>query len=197
MDYPLHTLIGFLVYTGVASFTPGPNNILVMSCAGRFGLGACLPLLAGIGSGIAGVTALCGLCTLALAELLPSVTPVLTGAGALYILRLAWNVAFQGSAERDEEAEPPGFWTGFLLQFVNVKGILYGLTSFTAFVLPFAREPLSAAGFTLALAVIGFAGVVCWAAGGSLLRVFFRRHGRILNPMLGLLLAGCVVQLFI
>nr|MCQ3986206.1 LysE family translocator [Klebsiella pneumoniae] len=38
-------LLPFMLFTFVASITPGPTNILVLSNSSRFGLGAAMPII--------------------------------------------------------------------------------------------------------------------------------------------------------
>ncbi|NLD83759.1 MAG: lysine transporter LysE, partial [Clostridiales bacterium] len=77
---------------------------------------------------------------------------------------------------------------GMLLQFVNVKCFLYGITALSSFVLPYYSSPLAVALFVVLLSVIGFVSTVCWALFGAAFERFFQRHARLLNAAMALLL---------
>ena len=68
---------------------------------------------------------------------MPSVKPFMLCVGAAYILWLAWTVwrdTPHGEGERQVNTNT--FLSGMTLQFVNVKVILYGITSLSSFILP-------------------------------------------------------------
>ena len=54
------TLLPFLLFAFVASITPGPTNILVLSNSARYGLKAALPIVLGACMGAAGIVLLVG-----------------------------------------------------------------------------------------------------------------------------------------
>lgn len=69
---------------------------------------------------------------------LPDVEPTMRAVGAAYILWMAFGVWRSGSENEDSRLVPVnGVVSGMLLQFVNPKGILYGITAFSSFVLPY------------------------------------------------------------
>lgn len=138
----------------------------------------------------------CATFTLTLARVLPDVVVWLTWVGAAYILWLAWHIATSPVSNAEGGARPLGFWPGFLLQFVNIKVILFGLTALSTFVLPHTQDSLRVMGVSLVLATIGAAGNWFWALAGHLLQSRFRRHGRSINGLLAALLVYCVVQMF-
>ena len=54
-------LTAFVLFAFVASITPGPTNILVLSNSSRFGLGAAMPIIFGACSAAALIVLLVGL----------------------------------------------------------------------------------------------------------------------------------------
>jgi len=54
---------------------------------------------------------------------------------ASYITLLAIFVAGSKPGDKAEEKEP-SFWQGFILQFINVKIFLFGITALTGYVVP-------------------------------------------------------------
>ncbi|WP_312666363.1 LysE family transporter, partial [Escherichia coli] len=71
---------------------------------------------------------------------LPSVTHWLTWLGVIYILWLALKIARSQPANNTRSDVPLSFRTSFLLQFANVKIILYGVTALSTFVIPYTSS---------------------------------------------------------
>ncbi|MBC2368611.1 hypothetical protein HBP99_08190 [Listeria booriae] len=74
------------------------------------------------------------------------------------------------------------------MQFVNVKVILYGITTFSTLVLPYFTGVMQVSFFVLLLTVTGFSGTCCWAMFGSIFSRIFAGHKRGLNVVMALLL---------
>ena len=191
------TFTAFLTYALVMAITPGPNNILTLSCVGRHGLRGSSRLIWGVSGGFVVVMLLSGLFSLTLSRALPAVMPWLVWLGAGYILWLAWHIAVAGTPEEGGAVSPPRFAAGFLLQFINVKVWLCGLTARSSFVLPQTTETLPVVGYSLALAFIGAGCNLIWGLAGDLLRGAFLRWGRRLNVALGLSLAYCGLRMVV
>lgn len=186
----------FFTYVIITSITPGPNNILSLSIASQFGLKQSIKVVAGMFCGQIFIMLLCGLFTYHMVSLLPTMTPWLTWVGAAYIIWLAWGIATQDIQTTKERADSTSFLTGLSLQFVNVKIILYGVTSISTFVLPYTQNIYWIIAVSLLLAVIALASNLIWAMAGQLLQVQFRSHGKIINMVLAITLLYCAVQLF-
>src|SRR5271165_5815023 len=124
-------LYPFLTFVFVTTFTPGPNNILSMTNGVRYGYRGSLKFLIGITTGFLVIMLISGLLNFALENVVPRIHFWLSLLGAAYMLYLAAHILFSkppadGVAEKDMNS----FGTGFLLQFVNMKGILFGITVF-------------------------------------------------------------------
>ena len=127
-------VLSYLPYALVTSFTPGPNNILAFHTVGQKGWVQGRSTLAGIVAGFFSVMAVCALGCYQLERLLPALTQVLPFAGALYLFWLALHLLRSTPAK--DVSPRSTFWSGFFLQFVNGKIILYAITIYTGYVLP-------------------------------------------------------------
>jgi cysteine/O-acetylserine efflux protein len=183
-------LAPFLAYVVVTTFTPGPNNILSMSNAVRCGYRGTLRFLAGVAAGFFIVMSLCGLLNVTLVSLLPAIRPWLNVLGAAYMVYLAVHIVF--SKPSNDDSPSAGnlntFWAGFTLQFMNLKGILYGITVFSIFITPAFKDPLIVGLFVPLLTLICFLAVSAWALGGNLFRQFLHKNERWFNLVMGALL---------
>jgi len=179
----------FLTYVLVTTFTPGPNNILSMTNGLRYGYRRTLGFLAGMTSGFLVVMLISGLLNVALVNMIPQVRFWLNLLGAAYMLYLARHIVFsRPSGEDTEQNGLNTFGAGFALQFVNLKGILYGVTVFAMFITPVYQNPVIVGLFAPLLACVGFIAVSSWALGGNLFRSFLQKYERWFNLLMGALL---------
>lgn len=187
----------FLSYVLVTTFTPGPNNIMSMSNAGRYGIKKSLFFNVGVFFGFFIIITLCTLFSFTLYSFIPSIKPVMTYVGALYILWLAWKTYKSKPHSEDENEKPTNtFLAGFLLQFVNPKVILYGITTVSTFIMPYYRSIFLLLIFSLILAAVGFIATFCWSLFGSIFQRFLVRNDKV-NLVMALLLVYCAVSLFL
>lgn len=190
-------LSAFLTFTFITAFTPGPNNILALRSGSRYGFRGSATIIAGICAGFLCVMIICGTTAFSLSVLSDRLITVMKYVGCAYIIWLAWKVATASTTDSDTAQARIGFLSAFILQFVNIKIIIYGLAAFSGFVLPYYGSYLAIIGFILVLTMIGSAGVLAWVLVGSALQRFFVRHARMTNTVMGIMLLGCAVSLLL
>ena len=83
--------LNFLSYAVVTAVTPGPNNLMSLSNAGRLGFRRAFPFNLGIWAGFSIVMLLCTFFCGALSDLIPKIKTPMLIAGAAYMLYLAWG----------------------------------------------------------------------------------------------------------
>jgi cysteine/O-acetylserine efflux protein len=185
-------------YILLTAFTPGPNNVMALTNASRDGLKRTLPFLAGIIAGFIVVIAACAAFSSLLYDFIPSIKPVMVLIGAAYILRLAWTVWRDKPYEgKNGIAQANSFSSGMLLQFINVKVILYGITAMSSYILPHYRDVAAVAFFAMLLSAIGASGCLSWAVFGAAFEKVFNKYRKVLNLIMALLLGYCAVSLFL
>lgn len=182
-------------YVLLTAFTPGPNNIMSMSNSARFGLGKALRFCLGVLLGFFVDMTLCVVATSLLFEYIPRVEPVMKWIGAAYIVFLAWMIFRDRPAAPGSEPrlDPCAMSTGMVMQLVNVKVILYGITAFSVFVLPHHRSFSATVLTVLTLSLVGFVATCCWAVFGTLFQEYYARHRRPMNAAMALMLVYCAV----
>jgi len=189
--------ISFLTYAVITAATPGPNNIMSMSNAGRLGFKKAIPFNWGILWGFTIVMLLCTLFCSLLSSTLPMIKTPMLIIGAVYMLYLAWKT-FKSTSDIGENHSESGFFSGFVLQFINPKIYIYCIISMEAYILPSFNENVMALFFfAVLLAFIGFVFTLCWSLFGSLFRIIFLKYAKITNTFLALLLVYCAISLFI
>lgn len=188
--------VNFLSYAIVTAVTPGPNNIMSMSNAGRLGFKKSFSFNLGIWAGFTIVMLVCTFFCNTLGEMIPKIKMPMLVIGAAYMLWMAWKT-FKSSSVIEEGGSKGGFVSGFALQFVNPKIYIYCIVSMEAHILPFFQVDAGMlVFFAILLAFIGFAFTVCWSLFGSVFKMLFSKYARATNTVMALLLVYCAVSLF-
>ncbi len=186
-------MMSYLIYTVVTAFTPGPNNIVALYAVSQNGWRKGKDVLLGMAGGFLCVMFICALFCYELAKYLPSLTGTLKYVGAAYIIYLAIHVA--RSSPDNSDGRQMTFWKGFLLQFFNVKIILYAITVYTGYVLPYESSLTSLFSHAINLTVIGMAGFITWGLAGGLFQDLLTQYYRPFNIVMGLILVYCAITL--
>ena len=132
-------VLAFASYVVLTTFTPGPNNIMSMSNASRFGLRGSTRFRLGEAVGFFLVMAATFIFTVVLYRAIPTIKPYMTVVGAAYILWLAYKT-LTSSPHDDAAAGQNTFLSGTLLQFLNPKAILFGITVSATFIVPYYKS---------------------------------------------------------
>jgi threonine/homoserine/homoserine lactone efflux protein len=191
-------LISFLLYVFVTAFTPGPNNIMAMLVANKFGLKRTVRFSLGVGSGFFVLILLCAYFSLLLKSFIPKVEFILTILGVIYMLYLALKIITSNNDGNHNEGDKNnGFLTGMLLQFINPKGILYGITTISTFVLPYHTSNVSLIFYSFFLAFVGFLGTYSWGVFGSIFRKFLSKYNTQFNIVMAFLLMFSAISILL
>jgi threonine/homoserine/homoserine lactone efflux protein len=188
--------ISFLSYLFIVAYTPGPNNIMSMNNAKNVGFKKGILFNLGIFAGISVVMIVCLIFSTILYTAIPKIQLPMKIAGAAYMVYLIIK-ALVPAKVREIKNRNGSFIIGALLQLINPKLIIYGITAISSYIIPYYKEIPILIAFAFLLSFIGFTGTICWALFGSLFSIVFNRHGKILNIVMAILLLYCAVSLFL
>jgi threonine/homoserine/homoserine lactone efflux protein len=191
-------LLAFIVFAVVMFFTPGPNNIMVLSSGLTYGFRRTLPHMAGITIGFAFMVAAVGLGLGTIFIAYPILQTILRYAGAAYLIYLAIAIAFSGTPTPDEASRGPmTFWGAAVFQWVNAKGWVIVIGTITAYA-AIARFPLNVAIQSGLCLPIGVLSTATWTLFGSALRPVLKseRAVRAFNVLMALLLLASLYPVF-
>lgn len=188
----------FISYVFVTTFTPGPNNIMSMSNASRYGLKKSLGFNYGVSVGFFIILMLSNIFSYSLYKLIPTIKPFMTVIGASYIFYLAWKT-FKSKPHKnmDESKRTNTFAKGILLQFVNPKGIIYGITLSSTFIVPYYKSILILVLFAISLSIIALISTITWALFGSVFQKFMNKNYKVINTIMAGLLVYSGISLFL
>jgi threonine/homoserine/homoserine lactone efflux protein len=197
MSQPL--LIAFIVFAAVMYFTPGPNNIMLLSSGLNYGFRRTLPHLAGVVIGFAFMVGAVGLGFGTIFIAYPMLQTILKYAGAAYVIYLAAAIAMSEPVPpgQDNRRGPMTFWGAAMFQWVNVKGWVMVISTITAYA-GIASFPWNIAIQVVLSLLLGVAATATWVQSGSSLRSFMTspKAVRAFNIVMAALLLASLYPVF-
>ena len=197
MSHPL--LIAFVIFATVMFFTPGPNNIMLLSSGLTYGFRPTIPHILGITFGFAFMIGAVGVGLGTVFIAYPVLQTILKYAGVAYLVYLAAAIAMSGPVSPDQDAgrRPMTFWGAAMFQWVNVKGWVMVIGTITAYA-AIAAFPWNIAVQVAISLALGAVSCSTWALFGSALRPLLssRRAVRIFNIVMAILLLASLIPVF-
>ena len=191
---PVYVVTGFLFYCIINAFTPGPGNILALNTVTNYGLKKGRPLFSGIFAGYYVVQALCAIFVFGVSSFLPDILKILKYVGAVYIAWLAVHIAVS-KPDISSDSGSASFTKGFMLQFVNIKIYMFGITALTGYITDYSTSLGILLLFEMIIATIGTIATITWIGLGILIKRYYLKYYRIINIILTLMLAECIYSI--
>ena len=190
-------LSAFLSFVLVMTYTPGPGNISSAAMGVLHGYKNTLKFLLGIATGGFIIMLLSGLISTTLLKFFPSIEATFRFIGAGYILWIALKTLRASYMFQDNDRPIMGFVAGLLLQAMNPKAMIFGLTLYSTFLAPVISKPSYLVLSALFIAAIVFCATSTWALFGWVIRTYLRRPRieRLVNLALSLLLVYTAIVL--
>lgn len=193
-------LIPFILFSVVAFFTPGPNNLMLLTSGLNFGFRRTWPAMLGVACGFAFLTLCVGLGLGAIFIAYPILYTIIKYTGAAYMLYLAWAIANSEPPNPDMESsnkQPIRFFQAAALQWVNPKGwaMAVGAVSGYSALTAYPYNIFMIAGIFV---MIGAGSSTTWAGLGLALQKFLHKPKivRAFNIVMAMLLAASLYPVF-
>jgi len=193
-DMPLNQLPAFLLSIVLVGYSPGPCNVFALATVLRHGRREALRVWFGMLAGyvLVGV----GLMLLAhyAGVAFGAYVKYLKYAGAAYVAHLACRI-FRTRGSDFSDGRGCTFANGFVLQLVNAKMMVYELTAYSTFALPYSERLVDLVPVFLALILAGPGGNLVWLLCGSRLHHALTRHRALTDTVMALALVACAVMI--
>lgn len=192
-------LAAFLAAAIPATFTPGPNNLMLMTSAARFGLVRTIPHGLGVSLGFPLMVFVVGLGLGAVFEAFPVLKDILKWVAAVYFLWMAWTLLGLKLHDVSGPARPMRAYEAALFQWVNPKAWAMAVSFVAAFVGTGPDRYLSLGLLTLGVLLLTPLSCGVWMVFGQQLEVWLRRTGteHYLGVILALLMVLAVILFLI
>ena len=191
--------IALLLLSTAASFTPGPNTTLSTALAANYGLKRAMKFVFAVPVGWGVLFTLCAAGMGALVVQVPVLRQAITWFGCGYLLWLAWRLAITRTlAQVNTKRLKLTFWQGVMLQFLNIKAWMLGLTVVAGWLAGRPDALLRFAQILPLMLLFGFFSNLAYALVGSLLRDWLAQNSRLLwfNRLMATALVVTAVWMF-
>lgn len=184
-------LVALIVFAVVSTFTPGPNNLMLMSSGANFGFKRSLSHMSGVVFGFAFMVVLVGLGLMNIFDLLPVAHDVLKVLSIVYLVYLSYKIARAGEIKESaqQDAKPLTFLQACAFQWVNLKGWTMALTAISVYSPD--RSMLSILFISITFAVINVPTVSIWTILGQKISVLLSNQRRL--TLFNYTMAGCLL----
>ena len=161
----------FMLQMLIVGYTPGPANIYSLAMSLRHGRRTSLVMWLGLLTGFCLAVSIMAVLTYLIGLSIGTYVSYLRYAGDAYLVYLAYKI-YNRSVKADGNNADCTFLNGMLVQLTNAKMLLFDLSAFSTFVLPYSNP-------------------------GSFLRRFFTDYGRLIDVVSSIALIGCAVWIVV
>lgn len=189
---PLSLLPSLLLSIFIVGYSPGPANIYSLSCALNFGRTKSLKMWFGLLTGFSIDAIICCVLVHYVGMAFGDYVGYLRYLGGAYIIYLAWRIYKGGTGTTKEEASC-SFLSGMIVQMTNAKMILFELTAYTTFVLPYSDKLYDLLIVAAWLLIAGPGANLIWLLAGSWLKPLFSNYKKAVNTTMALILLVCAI----
>ncbi len=167
-------------FVAVTSWTPGPNNLMLVASGVNFGFSRTVPHMLGIAIGFPLMIVIIGLGMGQLFAAFPQLYDILKWLSVVYMIWLAWKIATAGPLNKETAAaaQPMRFHEAVLFQWVNPKAWAMALAGIASHTIPSAFAT-SLTLLAVTFGIITFPGVAVWTSFGVGLRRLLQDPARV------------------
>ena len=194
--YP--NLLPLIFFSVAAAFTPGPNNIIGSYSGFNFVIKKSLPLILGVTFGYTALITLAATGLNVIFNAYPILKAIIKILGSLFLIYLAYKIAFQSKVQEKKIKNPVKFYETFIFQFINPKGVFAAITSISLFVElgpNYLFHSLVVIGVSFCAAITS---ITSWCLLGKFLRRFSenRKFIQMFNYTMSFSLIVCVILIY-
>ena len=184
------TILSLALFSTVAAFTPGPNNLMLAASGVNYGFRRTIPHISGITAGFLVLIFAAGLGLARLFQAFPELHDILRILSVGFLLYLGWKIAMAGPIDDAKSSKPLSFGTAFAFQWVNPKGVTVTISTITAYTGASATPYFDLAVIMVIFALTTIGSTVAWAIAGRFIGLFLKNEKarRVFNFIMAALL---------
>ncbi|NOU82742.1 LysE family translocator [Paenibacillus sp. LMG 31459] len=189
-------IASFLLYCFIVTFTPGPTNIVILSTVNNFGSKKAMRYTYGASIAFGMLLAVSAVLNTALITIIPKILIYMQIIGSLYMLYLGYQILKMNTSKSDAN-QTGTFSSGFFMQFLNPKVIIFTLTVLPNFIMPY-YDSIPAISISVAvITLIGFLAFSTWVLFGTIFKEFLQRNQKVVNFLMALFMVYAAVMIWI
>ena len=183
----------------VAAYTPGPNNVVASYSGFNFGIAKTIPHILGVTLGFTSLVLFLTIGLINVFKLFPIIQLIIKYLGTLFLLYLAYKIAFAGGSSEIKKENPVKFIETFLFQYLNPKGVSVAIIVVSTYV-ELGANYISYATQVVVLAFLfSSTSITLWTFIGKFLRKFATNEKFIkyFNYVMSVLLLLSIITFYI
>ncbi|WNS78600.1 LysE family transporter [Domibacillus sp. DTU_2020_1001157_1_SI_ALB_TIR_016] len=188
-------ITSFFMYCFIVTFTPGPTNIVILSTVHNFGTKKAMEYTYGATIAFGLLLAISSLLNTLLVTILPKILMVMQIVGSVYMLYLAYQI-YKMDTSKPAVNQTGTFMSGFLMQFLNPKVVLFTMTVIPSFIMPYYTAVPGVTIGVIAITLIGFLAFVTWVLFGAIFKELLQKHKKTVNVVMALFLVYAAIMIW-
>lgn len=187
-------IASFLIYCIIVTVTPGPTNIVILSTVHNLGTKKAMEYTYGATIAFGLLLAISAILNTVLIAVIPKTLLIMQIIGSFYIVYLAYQI-YKMDTAKSTAKQTATFMSGFLMQFVNPKVVLFTMTVIPSFVMPYYTAPSKLAIFVICITIIGFLAFATWILFGTIFKEFLQKYQKTVNIIMALFLVYSAIMI--
>ena len=127
-------ILSISLFWFVTAYTPGPNNVVASYSGFNFGIKRTIPHILGVTLGFTSLVIFLSIGLINFFKLFPVIQTIIKYLGTLFLIYLAYKIAFSKSSEDGRTENPVKFLETFLFQYLNPKGVTVAIIVVSTYV---------------------------------------------------------------
>ncbi len=165
-------ILSISLFWFVTAYTPGPNNVVASYSGFNFGIKKTIPHILGVTFGFTSLVIFLSIGLINVFKLFPIIQIVIRYLGTLFLIYLAYKIAFSTTSNETQKENPVKFIETFLFQYLNPKGVTVAIIVVSTYV-ELGVNYISYATQIIVLAFLfSITSITLWTFVGKFLRKF-------------------------
>ena len=127
-------ILSISIFWFVTAYTPGPNNVVASYSGFNFGEKKTIPHILGVTLGFTSLVIFLSIGLINVFKLFPLIQIVIKYLGTLFLIYLAYKIAFSANSDDTKKENPVKFIETFLFQYLNPKGVTVAIIVVSTYV---------------------------------------------------------------
>lgn len=188
-------ITSFLIYCFIVTCTPGPTNIVILSTVHNLGTKKAMEYTYGATIAIGLLLVISAVMNSTLITIIPKILTVMQIIGSMYMLYLAYQIYKTDTSERTVN-QSATLMSGFLMQFLNPKVVIFTMTVIPSFILPYYTAISEVTISILIITIIGFLAFMMWVLFGTIFKQFLQNYKKTVNVIMALFLVYAAIMIW-
>ena len=165
-------ILSIALFWFVTAYTPGPNNVVASYSGFNFGIAKTIPHILGVTLGFTSLVLFLSIGLINIFKLFPTIQIVMRYLGTLFLIYLAYKIAFSETTNETKKENPVKFIETFLFQYLNPKGVSVAIIVVSTYVELGANYFNYATQVVFTAFLFSFSSITLWTFIGKFLRKF-------------------------